>query len=89
MYGSSPLAIVITFATMRSVSAVAIALVVAVILAIVATRIWAPLLTDLAQTRDDDLRYLNRRGWAVAIVAVFPIGAIAYVKYAKGPNRYG
>jgi hypothetical protein len=46
------------------------------------------LLNDLAQTPDDQLRYMTRAGWAAAIVFVFPIGAIFYMRFGKGPRRY-
>jgi hypothetical protein len=45
-------------------------------------------LADLAQTSDRELHYLNRRGWALAIVLSFPIGPMLYLLYAKGPRRY-
>jgi hypothetical protein len=46
-------------------------------------RIDTVLLRDLAQTRDDELAYLTRKGWAAAIVFTFPIGAILYLAVAK------
>ena len=48
----------------------------------------ALLLKDLAQTADDELQFLTRRGWAVAIVAMFPFGPMCYLLCAKGPRRY-
>ena len=64
---------------------VVIAIVVAVALMI---RFDALLLKDLAQTPDDQLQLLTRKGWMVAIVAVFPLGPLAYMTYGKGPRRY-
>jgi hypothetical protein len=46
------------------------------------------LLSDLAQTPDDQLQYMTRVGWAAAIVFTFPIGAIFYIRFGKGPRRY-
>jgi hypothetical protein len=31
---------------------------------------------------------ITRTGWAVAIVAVFPVGAMMYRRYGKGPQRF-
>jgi hypothetical protein len=59
-----------------------------VVVALVVARIEALILQDLAQTRDEDLRYLTRKGWVVAIVAMIPLGAIMYLTYGKGPDRF-
>ena len=72
---------------MSSTTAAVAALTLFVVVVVVA---WfaTPLLKDLARTSDEDLRYLTRKGWAVAIVATFPLGAIMYMRYGKGPDRY-
>ena len=46
------------------------------VLALIAVVVWfdARCLADLARTRDEDLRYLNRAAWALVIVASFPVG---------------
>ena len=66
--------------------------VVTVLLTVVVVIVWVRfislMLNDLAQTRDEDLRVLTRKGWIVAIVAMFPIGAILYLRIGKGPRRY-
>jgi hypothetical protein len=58
-------------------------------LVIVALVAWfdVRLLADLAKTRDEQLRYLDRTAWAVVIVLTFPIGPMLYLLYAKGPRR--
>lgn len=69
-------------------SVMAVGAVVAIVLvAALVIRFDAMLLKDLAQTSDDELQYLTRKGWAVAIVVAFPLGAICYLTYAKGPRR--
>jgi hypothetical protein len=45
-------------------------------------------LADLARTSDRELRYFNRRTWALIIVLSFPIGPMLYLLCAKGPGRY-
>lgn len=62
----------------------------AAILALVALAVWfdARCLSDLAQTRDAELRYLTRAGWAIAILISFPLGGLLYLRYAKGPGRF-
>ncbi|WP_433531109.1 hypothetical protein ACQPYA_03020 [Micromonospora sp. CA-263727] len=45
-------------------------------------------LADLARTSDYELRYFDRNTWALIIVLSFPVGPMAYLMYAKGPNRY-
>ena len=59
-----------------------------VVVAALVIRFDALLLKDLAETADDELQFLTRRGWAVAIVAMFPFGPMCYMAYAKGPGRY-
>jgi hypothetical protein len=46
-------------------------------------RIMWRLLSDLAATPDEQLRVMNRTGWAAAIVLTFPIGPILYLMYGK------
>jgi hypothetical protein len=71
------------------VSPLAVSLAIAiVVVAALVIRFDALLLKDLAQTADDELQFLTRRGWAVAIVAMFPFGPMCYLSYAKGPPRY-
>ena len=65
--------------------AASVAIVVVVALMI---RFDALLLKDLAQTPDDQLQLLTRKGWMVAIVAAFPLGPLVYMTYGKGPRRY-
>jgi hypothetical protein len=36
-------------------------------------------LNELASAEDDELRYLTRRAWAVAIVISIPFGGVAYL----------
>jgi hypothetical protein len=62
----------------------------AAVLTLAVVVIWfdARCLADLARTRDEDLCYLNRTAWALAIVATFPVGPMCYLLYAKGPRRY-
>jgi hypothetical protein len=62
---------------------------VATVIVIVALVAWfdVRLLADLAKTRDEQLRYLDRAAWAVIIVLTFPIGPMLYMLYAKGPRR--
>jgi hypothetical protein len=57
----------------------------AAILALVAVAVWfdARCLTDLSQSRDAELRYLTRAGWAVAILISFPLGGLLYLRYGK------
>lgn len=57
---------------------------------LLATLVWfdARCLTDLSRTRDDELRYLTRGGWMLAILATFPLGGMLYLTCAKGPRRY-
>ncbi len=64
-----------------------VAVVALVVVAALVIRFDAMLLKDLAQTSDDELQFLTRKGWTVAIVAAFPLGAICYLTYAKGPRR--
>ncbi len=62
-----------------------------VVLALVALMVWfdARCLSDLARTRDEELRYLTRTGWAMLIVLTFPVGPMLYLMYAKGtPRRF-
>jgi hypothetical protein len=73
-------------APMRPTTVVTVLLVV--VLVIVWVRLISLMLNDLGQTRDEDLRVLTRKGWIVAIVAMFPIGAILYLRIGKGPRRY-
>jgi hypothetical protein len=40
-------------------------------------------LRDLARRNDQQLRYLTRTGWLVAIVLVIPIGGICYLYYGR------
>lgn len=67
--------------------AITMTVVVCALLALI-IRYDSLLLKDLAETRDEDLRLLTRKGWAVAIVATFPLGPLMYVMYAKGPRGY-
>ena len=60
-----------------------VTIVVAVALIAVIIRLEARLLKDLAETPDHELQLLTRKGWAVAIVCAFPIGAILYVTNGK------
>jgi hypothetical protein len=64
------------------------AVVALVVVAALVIRFDAMLLKDLAQTTDDELQFLTRKGWAVAIVTTFPFGPICYMAYGKGPRRY-
>jgi hypothetical protein len=74
---------------MRSVSLGELATVLAaIVVALAVARVEALILQDLARTRDEDLRYLTRKGWVVAIVAMIPLGAIMYLTYGKGPDRF-
>lgn len=66
-----------------AVAALAVVVVVALMI-----RFDSLLLKDLAQTPDDQLQFLTRKGWVVAIVAAFPLGPLIYVTYGKGPRRY-
>jgi len=71
------------------VDAMAVGAVVAiVVVAALVIRFDALLLKDLAQTPDDELQFLTRKGWAAAIVTTFPLGPICYLRYAKGPRGY-
>ncbi len=60
----------------------------AVVLSLVALVVWfdARCLADLARTRDDQLRYLTRTGWALLIVVTFPLGPVLYLRYGKVPR---
>jgi hypothetical protein len=69
-------------------SALAIALITAVVLLSVVVWFDRRCLADLAQTSDRDLRYFNRNTWALLIVLSFPVGPVLYLMYAKGPRRY-
>jgi hypothetical protein len=53
------------------------------VLIAVIIRLEARLLKDLAETPDHELQLLTRKGWAVAIVCAFPIGAILYLTNGK------
>ena len=64
------------------------AVIAIVVVAALVIRFDTLLLRDLAKTSDDELQFLTRKGWAVAIVAMFPIGPMCYLAYAKGPRRY-
>ncbi|HKT01384.1 MAG TPA: hypothetical protein VJT31_17820 [Rugosimonospora sp.] len=59
------------------------------VLVIISVVAWFDLrcLTDLAHTSDRQLRYFDRRTWALIIVLSFPIGPVLYLMYAKGPSR--
>lgn len=57
------------------------------VLAVVVVWIDSRLLSDLAQTPDEQLQYMTRTGWAAAIVFTFPIGPICYLRFGKGPRR--
>jgi hypothetical protein len=62
---------------------------VATALVIISVVAWFDVrcLTDLAGTSDRQLRYFDRRTWALIIVLSFPIGPALYLLYAKGPSR--
>ena len=40
-------------------------------------------LNDLAQARDEELRYLSRTAWVVVIAFSIPIGGILYLYYGR------
>jgi hypothetical protein len=63
---------------------------VVVIIVVIGMVAWfdARCLVDLAETSDRDLRYFNRKIWALVIVLSFPLGPMLYLLYAKGPGRY-
>lgn len=67
---------------------VAVAVLAVVVVAALMIRFDALLLKDLARTPDDQLQFLTRKGWLVAIVAAFPLGPLAYMTYGKRPDRY-
>jgi hypothetical protein len=54
-----------------------------VALAVVIVRVDMALLRDLADTPDQQLQVMTRKGWAAAIIFTFPIGAILYLRYGK------
>ncbi len=58
------------------------------VVALIAVAVWfdARCLADLARTRDEELRHLDRAAWALLIVLVFPLGGIGYLMYGKGPR---
>jgi hypothetical protein len=64
------------------------AVVAVVVVAALVIRFDALLLRDLADTSDEELQFLTRKGWAVAIVMTFPLGPLCYLRYAKGPRGY-
>lgn len=59
-----------------------VALIVAALAAMI-IRIDIVLLNDLAATPDQHLLLLTRTGWAAAIIFLFPIGAILYLRFGK------
>jgi hypothetical protein len=59
-----------------------IALAIALGLVTVARFEWF-CLKDLAQTSDEELRYLSRTGWIVVIAFSIPIGGILYLYYGR------
>ena len=65
----------------------AVALITAVVVLSVVAWFDRRCLTDLAQTRDWELRLFDRRTWALIILLSFPIGPFLYLAYAKGPRR--
>jgi hypothetical protein len=67
---------------------VAVAVVAVVVIAALMIRFDALLLKDLARTPDDQLQFLTRKGWMVAIVAAFPLGPLVYMTYGKRPHHY-
>jgi hypothetical protein len=54
-----------------------------VALVVVMVRVDTALLRDLADTPDQQLQMMTRKGWAAAIIFAFPIGAILYLRYGK------
>jgi hypothetical protein len=54
-----------------------------VALVVVMVRVDTALLRDLADTPDQQLQMMTRKGWAAAIIFTFPIGAILYLRYGK------
>jgi hypothetical protein len=40
---------------------------------------------ELATTRDDQLRYLTRRGWLAVIACVIPIGGVVFLYFGRWP----
>ncbi len=68
------------------VSTPMVALVTAAALLSVVVWFDARCLADLARTRDDQLRYLTRTGWALLIVVTFPLGPVLYLRYGKVPR---
>jgi len=59
------------------------------VLVIISVVVWFDVrcLADLASTSDRQLRYFDRRTWALIIVLSFPIGPALYLMYAKGAGR--
>lgn len=57
-------------------------------LVLLAALVWfdSRLLSDLAKTSDRQLRYFNRKAWALIIIISFPIGPMLYLLFAKGPR---
>lgn len=61
--------------------------IVATVAVLAAVIVWfdSRLLQDLARTPDRQLRYFDRRMWALIIVLSFPIGPMLYLRFAKFP----
>jgi hypothetical protein len=70
-------------------SPVAAVLLILIVLALLipavrwAARFVAFCLTDLAQTPDEELRHFTRRGWAMIILVMLPLGGMLYLTYGK------
>ena len=62
-------------------------LILLMVVALAAVVVWidSRLLQDLARTPDGNLRYFDRRIWALIIVLSFPIGPMLYLRFAKYP----
>jgi hypothetical protein len=59
-------------------------IVLVVALAVLAvTRFETLCFKDLAQRRDDELNYLTRGGWTVAIALAIPLGGICYLYFGR------
>ena len=60
---------------------VVIAIIAVAIVTVVRFEVFC--LTDIAHTRDDELRYLTRAGWIAVCLVTIPLGGICYLVYGR------
>lgn len=66
-----------------TVPEVQVALVAWAVVIVVVVRFELFCLRDLAETRDEQLRFLTRRGWFAVIILSIPLGGLVYLSAGK------